>query len=778
MNKEEILQEIKRLKEENERLKTEIIDFKLPKNYNEMTPEQQQAYHKKQKELKEKALADMSNYSVVKNDHTKFSCPKTKAILHKFIRDVGALGTIPIERDSFKKTIPEKFKEFHREQLETIEGLIERYNTTKAIRNDRVEFGVNFENFAKTYFLPHATKMLVQKSNKKFLKKYAGKEDKNATPIAEGFKFQSLTEQQQKELIKLRIKLFSDKLNLLLEVAQKKVISDSDSAPKTYLEKNGFLSNQVAYRDASKKYTQKASVINKRAIDMANIKTKKSKINKNLIKDDEHDFNDAQHDLIEWNLTREKFDTFVKNYKGNGRQFSVEFQQNFPKLAERTYIKSNGSGKNLAIRSLNLASSPISVQQREIVKTLEEEIIKATARMQYVSNFIPATLSHASMFIGKPYSNAKSQTERELDMARAKEYKKEMKKISMKKDLIGYETIFDGLNNQTKNEFEKHKNKHIKNFNMLSNAKKISELQSFIAQKTEKLESLVHTNSFLSTRPDLLLRLNGILIDKNDTTSKETKEFIAKLSEGDSEYYKSLIQTIKEYKVKVDHEKTSIEKLGVELEDLSHKKFNYENNQKMKKITNELQSRTIKLKLLNKTLETTEDKKRAFEKNYASIQIEQAISENKKLSYNRSVSVFDRYVFPATDAFGETYNIEEGTIEAKQIQKIINTFIMKFKNQVQNMKLSFENIGETKLSEYSDKLFGLLSDDFGMNIRDIKKTQKYLTAELKTATENKNKALSEEIDNFLQRLKNIESELIKKLKLMNVEIGNVTTKKA
>ena len=43
---------------------------------------------------------------------------------------------------------------------------------------------------------------------------------------------------------------------------------------------------------------------------------------------------------------------------------------------------------------------------------------------------------------------------------------------------------------------------------------------------------------------DIILQ-QEVLIDKNDTTSKETKEFISKLSDGDSEYYKSLIQTIK-----------------------------------------------------------------------------------------------------------------------------------------------------------------------------------------------------------------------------------------
>lgn len=777
MNREEILKEIKRLKEENERLKSELIDFKLPKNYNEMSDEDKKAYHKKQKELKVQALKDIENFSQVRNRQAKFSYPKSKSIAYKFVKDIGSLNTIQIERNSFKKSIPDKFKEFHKDQLETIEKLIERYNSTKAIRNDRIEFGVNFENFAKTYFLPGAVNTLNRMANIAFMKKYSGQEDKNAKPIVEGFKFQSLTEEQQKFLIKKRINLFSQKLNLLLEVAQKKVASDSSSKQKTYLEKNGFLSNQATYRDASKKYTTKNSVINSKAVDMANTRVRKSNIKTTSSKENGGRYASAQHDLIEWGLIRERFESFVKNYKGNGRQFSVEFQQAFPRLASKTYLKSNNENGNIAIRSLNLSSSPISVQQHEIVKTLEEETAKATARMQYSSDFIPATMTNASMFLGKNYSNKKSKTEKELDLVKAKEYKKELKTISMKKDLIGYETIFDGLNNQIKREFEKHKAKNLKNFDTLSNAKKISELQAFIAGKADKLEKVVHTNAFFSTSPDMLLKLNGILVDRKDKVAKETKAFISKLPAGDSEFYKGLVQSIKEYKTKVENEKKSIEKLGVELEALSYQKFSYDNTQKMKKLTSDIQSHTIKLRLATTTLESIENKKRDFEKNFASGQIEQALSENKTLSYNRSIDVFDKYVFPATDTFGETYNIEKGTIEAKQIQKIINSFIMKFKNQIQNMKLSFENLGDNKISGYAERLFGTLSDDFGMNVRDIKKTQKYLAAEYKTASESSKTTISEEIDTFLQRLKNIESELIKKLKMMNVEIGNVTTKK-
>jgi hypothetical protein len=55
--------------------------------------------------------------------------------------------------------------------LEEIEKLIERYNSTKAIRNDRIEFGVNFENFAGNYFSKLAFNNLEKVVKKRFLEK-------------------------------------------------------------------------------------------------------------------------------------------------------------------------------------------------------------------------------------------------------------------------------------------------------------------------------------------------------------------------------------------------------------------------------------------------------------------------------------------------------------------------------------------------------------------------------------------------------------------------------
>ena len=46
----------------------------------------------------------------------------------------------------------------------------------------------------------------------------------------------------------------------------------------------------------------------------------------------------------------------------------------------------------------------------------------------------------------------------------------------------------------------------------------------------------------------------------------------------------------------------------------------------MKKITEKMQSHTIKLKLASNSLETAEEKKRNFEKSFAAAQIKQALS--------------------------------------------------------------------------------------------------------------------------------------------------------
>ena len=150
------------------------------------------------------------------------SYPENRTIVNSFKRDVGVLSSIPLERDTFKRTTPEKVKQQHRKDLKNIEKLIERYNSTKAIRNDKVEFGANFENFAGTYFNKQACSTLDRLSRKNFLLKYDRQQDKNGNMIGDQFKFQNLTEEQRKDLIKIRIKLFAEKLAKIQDCLYKK----------------------------------------------------------------------------------------------------------------------------------------------------------------------------------------------------------------------------------------------------------------------------------------------------------------------------------------------------------------------------------------------------------------------------------------------------------------------------------------------------------------------------------------------------------------------------
>ena len=107
----------------------------------------------------------------------------------------------------------------------------------------------------------------------------------------------------------------------------------------------------------SKKWTTIKSVVSKSGIDMAKTKLLKSEL-KSAGKTDETREQKNKSKYIELNVMREKFDNFVKFYKGNGRQFSIEFEQNFPEMAEKIYKKK--SNDILSFRTQNLASSPIS----------------------------------------------------------------------------------------------------------------------------------------------------------------------------------------------------------------------------------------------------------------------------------------------------------------------------------------------------------------------------------------------------------------------------------
>lgn len=775
--KEEILEEIKKIKQKLKELDDKLIDFELPKNYDKMTDAEKKAYHKKQDKLKKEALNNMDNYSVVVNDYTMVSYPKNKAVTNKFAREHRVLYTIALIRDAFKKSIPDKYKDLHKQNLEKIEKQIERYNSTKAIRNDRIEFGPNFNNFIETYFNKSQCTDINKEADKNFLKKYERQQDKNGNIIGDQYKFQNLNDEQKKFLIKARMKAFANKLEDLEKIARIKVKKDSKAKQVTFLEKYGFLNNQVAFRNGSKKWTTVKSVVSKSGLDMSKKKLLKSKLkHKNEIEETREQKNKSRY--IELSVMREKFDKFVKFYKGNGRQFSIEFNQNFPEIAEKLY-QSKGGGL-LSFRTQNLASSPISVQQHEIEKHFEDEFRKVNFRLRYRSFYIPASSSVCASYLGKMLTNAKTQTEKNLDLMRVKEYEKELRNISLREDLIGYESIFESMSKSAQNEFSEYIKKHTAKFTKMSERSKKNELKKFIGLRIQQLKETVHKNKFFSSGTEKLQRMNGVLISKKDKLiTKEMKSIIDALGDEQGGIYKNIVQNIKELTARLNNEKQTIDKLGEKLEKLSNKPYSFENNNQIQKILNETNAHNKKMAIIKSSLDNAIQKKSIFESNFASAQIKKAVKSeaSKKVSFNTSNSVFDRYAFPAIDTFGEKYFIEKGTLEGKQVEKIVSSFIMNFKNQVQNMRLTFAESNNAVIQDYIMKLDERIEDDFGANIRDLKKTQKVFIAQLQELKKSNETEVSLELEKYIQRLSKIESDLIKKLKAMNIEIGDVTLAK-
>lgn len=777
-SKEQILDEIEKLKKQIEELNGKIIDKELPKDYEKMSEEEKKAYKKRQDKLKKEALMNIDNYSVVVNNHTMVSYSKNKAMVNSFVRDVGKLSSIPLTRDTFTRTVPDNYKDLHRKNLEEIEKLIERYNSTKAIRNDRVEFGANFENFASVYFNGYAIKTLNAKANRLFLQKYERQLDKNDNVIGDKFKFQNLTDTQKKDLIKIRIKLFTEKLDKLQIVASKKVKRDNKARCTTFLEKYGFVNSQARYRNGAKKFTTVKSVVSNRGVDMAKIKNNKSKLTSKKETEEKTREEQNKSRLIELNIMREKFDKFILAYRGNGRQFSIEFEQNFPELAEKLYKQKHGD--NISFRSQNLVSSPISVQQHEIEKQFDEEFRKANYRLFYKSYYIPASYSQKMNYLGKVFTNAKTKSEKNLDQMKVREYEKELKVINLRGETANYETNFDGMNLGIQKEFLDYVNKELKTFNRLSDKSKNDALIKFLSSKIDRLKSVVHKNKFFSLGTEKIEKLSGVLISRDEKLmSKDVKSITEILGVEEAEKYKFITQNVKELNTKLNHEKSEVEKLGQTLEVLSQKEYSYETNQKMQSVISEIDARNKKLTIISSSLDEALRKKSVLENSFASKQIEKAMESktSKIVSHNTSKSVFDKYAFPAVDSFGDKYYIEKNTIEGKQVEKIVSNFIMGFKNQVQNMKVAFGGTNYVEIDEFIKKLEDRIEDDFGSIIRDLKKTQKFLKSQMEKTKESQDKSLENELEICIQRFSKNESDVIRKLKSMNIEIGDVTLAK-
>ena len=423
----------------------------------------------------------------------------------------------------------------------------------------------------------------------------------------------------------------------------------------------------------------------------------------------------------------------------------------------------------------DLSKSPVAVQQRDILKILNEEIEMDNKRLKYASFYIPASASTNSVFVGKVFTNAKSKRELALDGDRANELTKTLKLVVSQKEILGFDKVFEKLNFGVQKEFLK---KYENLIAGLSDPQKFEKLEGFLKYEIEDAKSKVNNNGFLSSKKALLQKLNGVYVER----VKETDEELEKMKAVDGEkakIYKSLIQNLTSANQKYAAEQTNMTKLMEQLKNLMSGPQKAETRAKTIQVRSALDNSRIKLKSLKTFVEDAEERKRLFEQAYASEQIKKAVTENTNIVYNVSKSVLDSYVFPRTNSKGEKVYIEPNTTLAKQIDRVISTFVMQFKTYIQATVKSAKLFKNASIKRVVNNISNKLSDDFGKTIRDLKKCQKYISEALSGEDELLNdKSYKTELENDLLRLQNIEKKLIAALKKMGVEISEITAKKS
>ncbi len=772
------------------------IDTTLPANFDNMSPEEQRAYKEQQLLLKHEAITT-GNISSLYKTGTKVTSPKKSNAIKRFADNAGySLG--------FSGTaMSEDVKNQHKQDLTDIDGKIARYNATKAMRNKNVDFGANFNTFVNNYLDNRQSNTVINQSNKQFLDKFKGQVDKNGKKIDKDFKFGDLTVKQQEALIQTREDTMATHMNKLHQVASKKVAKDAGLNPTTYLEEKGIETQNVRYKDGSKKYTHVQSKIhipgvdkmitNKRIKDIkayeeeydrtggeVSEKTRKKYQKSFYGKRSLESAVQNQNRSIELQKQFDKVTEFNRNFKGTSTQYAAAFKAEFGPLADQLYAKSNGAFGKVGRKGLaKLENSPVAVQQRDLTNGLIKEIKKTSDRMKYGSAYIPATSDNSYAYVGKTMSNAKTRMEVELDRKNAADASKEFKQFNTDKSMMSYDSLFARLKPGMQEAFNKQKGKK---FDGLSEADKKDALSKFLAKEVERTGKIVHNNNFLRTDSHDLQKLNGIYVQRDRVNnSGVSRTMIKALSTNESKIYQNVVNNYNSAKRKLEEEQKHMGRLGSALTEVSSGVQSSGTRNQAKKIKEQIETSSVRLSVLKKEYEQAAARKNEFE--HRIIETKVAPTQGGPVGYNnvKVRNIFNDYRFPRRDGKGD---IEPDSIDGKKLMWAVAYFMRRNRSNMDRLRLDLESMVNRSIIQESSRLNARMnalikrqSDNFGKTIRDLIESRNVLKEEIKrleTSTDAKDVRLRNELQNHYTRIDNEYEKLVKELGDVDVAISSIS----
>ncbi len=718
-------------------------------DYYNMTNEEQQAWDKQQSLLKKEALNTV-NPSEIYNWAGAVTAPKNRNLVLKAADAIGSLKFVPWQT--------KENKEQHKRDLAFTSERIDTYNSTKGIRNDSIEFGdeKRFSQLTKTY-LSAKSASSVEKEAKFMI-------DRLASGLVKDEKGNVLADNAENR-VKIRKEILENKLGQQYMLASKKVAKDNKVNKVSFLEEKGIGDQVVRYSAYKKNRATTKSFVKAIAITNAQNRVEKGGAISNRIA--RLAAKGTGSETLKLRLRNEastiksQLDSVgitAKNIKDKAK-FAEEMKAKLgPDLYKKIYGKKGIGG--------GLENKSIAIQQRDVMKALEEQLGQVGKRLKTSAPFISATKDAAKEFVGKNFGKVTSKAEINFDKVKAEDLNKALKTVmNGQKNNLKFDQILGQVKNQLPD--------LAKN---LSKFKGTSQLQKYLDDELTKANRKVVNNATLKADKHNLTKLNGVRVDKNEVFRGGMSPIMVKAMDSvNKQVYSNIMRSYNQAKAKKETEEMLRKSLAKEYNRLSGMKMNSKTKAEMQKVWSQMQNSKIRLGNLDAELDKALARKKSFENKYASKQISAAKSSGSKVGVSSNAKVTGRYDFFTKGG----QKVVKGSVTDRQVEEIARRFVMQNKANLERMYKSLNDKTQADLKAFIKRQTDKLSSDFGANINTLKNVQSKLKREIKKYNESsdkKAKQLGQEIKLNKRRTDDTEKELISKLQELGIEIKDIKLK--
>lgn len=718
------------------------IYLKKPDAYANMSADEQNAFDLAQDKLKRQAYTDSSLASFVKKMERAEKAGNPAG--------VGLPGELDYVGAPSKSR-----KEKHLDEFNKSRAVADRFRATAAMRNKERDYGDNFEKFAQGF--------MSKQRYIDMMKRYK---------LKTAIQYQMMTADQKEKERKKREQAINAQLSRINKILAKKVAKDNKVSTDSYLASRGITPEVARFKDGSFRYRDIQNAIPKTGLASLNAQVGKgARSNADILK--------IQNETININNMMNEFIKFTSTFKGSSKEFAEQFRKEFAKFgpyAQKIYDKYTSSfkrlGKQIVGMNTSLDATPIAVQQRKIMEGLSQELSKCKSRVT-MGGKIPASSDINNMFVGKTYSGATTQAEVALHKQTADELSRLLKLIKEQRNHVSYASLTQRLAGVHYADFAS-KNPNI---NGLSEEAKKNKLEQYFKNKLDKALKVVHNDGAQVADKHNLEKLSGRRVKRSEIDhSKHSATMSDAMKTQNNPVYQNLIREANSATEKHKLERGNLDDLMAMLRKLQAMPRTPKIINEISNVEKAIRTSQVKLKNLKTVMDSAQKRKRDYEQAFASTQIKEAKANTRVLAYNNSTSVLDRYHFEMKG--GKT--VEKGSVEAKEVQMLVNKYISSYKQTIQKMINSEQIKSNDKLKRYVDGMKNKFTSDFGRNMkytRDVKEELTKYIEQIKASGDKADQALLTSLQDFVNMFNNSTDDLENAMKKLGIDVSKIKLKK-